>query len=393
MKNRILGKQDKKEGILEGTFLLLKKYRLRSKVYYGNLIVASHLKRGIRVEIKKTLFGTTKDGAKVMLFTLKNTQNVTVKIITYGGIITALQVPAKDGKMVDLVLGFNTFQEYLGEHPYLGAIIGRYANRITGGRFVINGAEYQLAKNEGKNHLHGGNVGFDKVVWSAEEMQSDQAVGVRLFYLSKDGEEGYPGNLRTIVTYQLTNQNELTIEYEAVTDKPTVVNLTNHSYFNLSGEGSGDVLRHEIMINADQYSVVDEDLIPTGELKPVKDSPLDFTVRRPIGARISKLEGGYDHNYVLNKNENELLLAARVFDPDSKRMMEVFTTEPGIQFYTANFLNGTLKGKSGRVYDKHGAFCLEAQHFPDAPNHAAFPTTLLNPGETYRQKTVYKFSI
>lgn len=342
---------------------------------------------------RKELFGRTKGGREVALFTLSNQQKVIVKIMTYGGIITSLQTPDREGKMADLVLGFNTLGEYLGEHPYFGAIIGRYANRIAGGRFVLDNSEYQLALNEGKNHLHGGNIGFDQVIWKAEEFNQAGAVGVRLSYLSGDGEEGYPGNLNVTVCYQLTDQNELVIEYEAVTDRPTVVNLTNHSYFNLNGESSGDILGHELMINADYYSAVDEGLIPTGELKPVKDTPLDFTVAQPIGARIGETMGGYDHNYVLRKKGNELSPAARVFAPQSGRVMEVFTREPGIQLYTANSFNGTLTGKAGQAYPKHGAFCLETQHFPDSPNQAHFPTTRLDPGATYRSKTIYQFSV
>ncbi len=346
------------------------------------------------MNIGKEPFGRTGDGREVMLYTLHNDGDVTVKIITYGGIITSLQAPDKEGKTADLVLGFNTLEEYLGAHPYFGAIVGRYANRIAGGRFVLNGTEYKLAMNEGKCHLHGGNTGFDKVVWDAEELKNGKAVGVRLSYLSKDGEEGYPGNLEVTVTYQLNNENELVIEYEAVTDKPTIINLTNHSYFNLRGEGSGDILGHEIMINADQYTVIDENLLPTGEIAPVKGSPLDFTEARPIGARIGELAGGYDHNYVLNKAQpDELSLAARVCDPESGRILEVFTTQPGMQFYTSNFLDGSLVGKSGRPYHKYAAFCLETQHFPDSPNQKHFPSTVLNPGATYRQKTIYKFSV
>lgn len=345
------------------------------------------------MNIKKEPFGKTNDGKEVMLFTLTNERNMTVKIITYGATVTSVQVPDKEGKIADVVLGFDTLPEYLAEHPYFGVIAGRYANRIANGRFVLNGAEYKLALNDGKNHLHGGIIGFDKVVWSATEINNNETVGVRLSYLSKDGEEGYPGNLNTTVQYLLNNQNELTIEYEAVTDKPTVINLTNHCYFNLSGEGSGDILGHEIRINADNYTPVDEGSIPTGELKSVQNSPFDFTASRPIGARMNELNLGYDHNYVLNKDNDNLSLAAKVYDPNSKRVMEVYTTEPGIQFYTGNYLIGTLKGKSGNQYHKHTGFCLETQHFPDSPNHTDFPTTVLNPGETYKQKTIYKFLV
>lgn len=346
------------------------------------------------MNIGKELFGRTSDGTEVILYTLRNDQNVTVKIITYGGIITSLQVPDKEGKTADIVLGFNTLEEYLGEHPYFGAIVGRCANRIAGGRFMLNGREYKLAMNAEKCHLHGGNTGFDRVVWDAEELKNDKAVGVRLTYLSKDGEEGYPGNLHVTVTYQLNSENELVIEYEAVTDKPTILNLTNHSYFNLNGEGTGDILGHEIMINADKYTVLDENLLPTGEIASVKGSPLDFTEAQVIGARIGELKGGYDYNYVLNKEQqDELSLAAWARDPESKRTMQVFTTQPGMQFYTSNFLDGSLIGKSGRPYGKYAAFCLETQHFPDSPNQENFPSTILNPGEIYRQKTIYKFSV
>lgn len=312
--------------------------------------------------------------------------------MTYGGIITSIMVPDKQAKLDDVALGFNTLESYLKKHPFFGAIIGRYGNRIARGKFVLNGGEYILARNDGKNHIHGGKLGFDKVVWEAQEIKSPTEVGVKLTYLSKDGEEGYPGNLTTTVNYLLNDQNELIIRYEAETDKPTVINLTNHTYFNLAGEGSGDILGHKIKINADSYTAVAKGLIPTGELTAVKGSPFDFTTPQTIGARIKELKGGYDHNYVLNqKSPGTLAQAAQVYEPVSGRVMEVLTTEPGIQFYTGNFLNRKLKGKSARKYQKQGAFCLEAQHYPDSPNHPQFPSTVLNPGETYRQETIYKF--
>ncbi|NLW47655.1 MAG: galactose mutarotase [Firmicutes bacterium] len=345
------------------------------------------------MKIKQEPFGKINDGKEVTLYTLENDHNMTVKIITFGGTVTSIKVPDQDGKIADVVFGFNSLPEYLEEHPFFGVIAGRYANRIAKGRFTLNGNEYNLAVNDGENHLHGGIVGFDKVVWDGSIIQTDQVVGVNLVYLSKDGEEGYPGNLRTTVKYLLNNQNELAIEYEAVTDKPTVVNLTNHSYFNLSGEGSGKILEHEILINADRYTVVDEGLIPTGELKAVKNTPFDFTIASPIGKHIDELGLGYDHNYVLNKNGNELSLAAKVYDPKSQRKMAVYTTTPGMQFYTGNNLKGDRQGKTGQTYGKHEGFCLETQHFPDSPNHPEFPTTRLNPGETYRQKTIYHFSV
>lgn len=344
------------------------------------------------MKITKSSFGKTRSGEEVELYTLKNNRDVTVKIITYGGIITELHVPDAQGKTADIVLGFNTINEYLAPHPFFGVLVGRYGNRIAGGQFALDGQTYTLAKNDGQNHLHGGITGFDKVVWDAEEIQTSDAVGLRLFYLSKDGEEGYPGNLKTTVKYLLNDENELTIHYEATTDKSTVVNLTQHTYFNLLGEGSGDVLEHEVWINADRFTAVNDALIPTGELRFVKNSPMDFTTQHSIGSTI-KAVGGYDHNYVLNKDKNGLSLAARVVEPRSGRVMETWTTEPGVQFYTGNFLDGTFAGKWGQRYEKHAGFCLETQHYPDSPNHPEFPSTRLNPGETYRQTTIYKFMI
>ncbi len=345
------------------------------------------------MNIKRETFGQTPDGRDVILFTLANGQNMVVKIMNYGGIITAIQAPDKDGNLADIVLGFNTFKEYQDGHPYFGALVGRYANRIAQGRFALNNQTYQLAINNGPNHIHGGISGFDKVVWEAHEFMNGAEAGVELQYHSRDGEEGYPGNLAVKVRYSLNDNNELRITYQATSDKPTIINLTQHSYFNLSGEGSGDILDHEIAINADSFTVVDADLIPTGEIRSVKGSPLDFTTPYRIGDRIQNVPGGYDHNYVLNKSQNELALAAQVRDPKSGRRMEVYTTQPGIQLYTANFLDGTLGGKSGKAYQKHGAFCLETQHFPDSPNQPHFPATVLQPGETYDQVTVYKFNV
>lgn len=343
------------------------------------------------MNITKTPFGQV-DGKEVFQFTLENNGNMKVSIINYGGIITSLLVPDQTGKIDDVVLGFNNLSDYLLDHPYLGAIVGRYGNRIAKGRFVLNGKEYCLAVNDGENHLHGGIVGFHRVVWAAEEYSAQDGVGVELSYLAKDGEEGYPGNLTTTVRYFLTDQNEIVINYRATTDQPTVVNLTQHSYFNLKGEGCGNILAHEVMINADQYTAVDEGLIPTGELKPVKATPLDFTDFTPIGARIKALPGGYDHNYVLKPENSKPSLAAQVREPESGRVMSVYTTEPGMQFYTGNNLDGTFTGKRGVNYDKHSGFCLETQHFPDSPNHPEFPSTVLNPGEVYRQTTIYRFS-
>ena len=328
------------------------------------------------MNIKKELFGKINNSEDVFLFTLTNNK-MTVKLINYGGIITALLVPDKNGKVDDVVLGFKTLEEYLDKeykkkNPYFGAIIGRYGNRIAKGRFSINGKEYQLAVNDGENHLHGGNIGFDKVVWHAEEIKKNHEAGVKLSYLSKDMEEGYPGNLNVAVEYILNENNELTIFYEAITDKPTIVNLTHHSYFNLAGEGNCNILNHEMMINAVKFTASDKSLIPTGELKAVKGTTMEFITAEKIGSRINQVEGGYDHNYVLNKDK-DFSFAAKVNEPESGRIMEVFTTEPGIQFYSGNFLDGTLKGKSGKYYEKHFGFCLETQHFPDSPNHRNFP--------------------
>lgn len=344
------------------------------------------------LNISKDLFGEI-DGEEVHLYTLRNTQNMSVKITNYGGIITSCLVPDKDGNVEDIVLGFNELEGYLGDHPYFGAIVGRYANRIGGSKFTLNNVEHQITQNEGENHLHGGNRYFGNVIWDAEQIQDDAFVGLKLTYFSKDGEEGYPGNLETTVIYKLNNNNELSIEYEAVTDKSTVVNLTNHSYFNLKGEGTETILNHEVEINSRQYTVVDDDLIPTGELRSVTNTPLDFTSPKKIGAEIDQLSQGYDHNYVLEKTTEGLNFAARVFEPESQRVIEAFTTAPGMQLFTGGNLNGNIVGKSGQPYEKYGAFCLETQAFPDSPNQPEFPSTVLHPGEVYRHKTIYKLSI
>jgi aldose 1-epimerase len=313
--------------------------------------------------------------------------------MTYGGIVTELHVPDRAGQLADVVLGFDGPQGYLaGNPPYFGAICGRVANRIAGAKFTLDRKEYTLAANNGPNSLHGGRKGFDKVLWKAEPAPG---TAVKLSYLSRDGEEGYPGNLSTAVTYTLTDGNELKIDYAATTDKATPVNLTNHSYFNLGGAASGNILGHELMLAADRYTPVDDSLIPTGELKPVRGTPFDFTKPTLIGARIDQVKGdpgGYDHNYVLNSGGQTLTLAARAVEPKSGRVLEMFTTEPGVQFYTGNYLDGSVKGKAGVAYQKHQGFCLEAQHFPDTVHHANFPSIILKPGKTYTQRTVYKFS-
>jgi aldose 1-epimerase len=343
--------------------------------------------------IEKMDFGKTPDGTPVELWILKN-GGITAKVMTYGAIVTELDVPDRQGKPGDVVLGFDSLEGYLAGHPYFGAAVGRVANRIAKGKFTLDGREYSLAVNNGPNTLHGGLKGFDKVVWKAEDVSGPAGPAVKLSYLSRDGEEGYPGNLAASVTYTVT-PDALRIDHTATTDKATPVNLTNHSYFNLAGPASGSILKHELMLAADQYTPVDDTLIPTGEIKSVQGTPLDFTSPTPIGARIDQLKGnpgGYDHNFVLRGGTNGPALAARVHDPESGRVMEVFTTEPGLQFYTGNFLDGTLKGKGGVVYRKHQAFCLEADHFPDSVHHSNFPTVILRPGATYTQTTIYKFS-
>ncbi len=344
-------------------------------------------------------YGTTGDGAPVQLYTLSNANGVRVAITNYGGIVTRLLVPDRDGNLGDVVLGYDSLSDYLTASPYFGAIVGRHGNRIAKGRFTLDGVEYRLATNDGANHLHGGLKGFDKVVWDAEPYRAEDEVGLRLSYVSEDGEEGYPGRLAVTVTYALTNSDELRIEYRAETDKPTAVNLTHHSYFNLAGHASGDILGHELMINADQFTPVDEGLIPTGELRDVTGTPLDFRSATAIGARIDeddeqlRFGGGYDHNWVLNDYDGSLRLVARGHEPTSGRVMEVSTMEPGMQFYSGNFLDGSNVGKGGAPYQHRAGFCLETQHFPDSPNHPEFPSTVLRPGEVYESTTIYRFFV
>jgi aldose 1-epimerase len=350
-----------------------------------------------RMNIKQEPFGKTPDGAAVTIYTLTNSSGVEARIMTYGGIVVSLKVPDRDGKMNDVVLGYDNLEGYVKNNsPYFGALIGRYGNRIAKGRFSLNGVAYKLAANNGDNHLHGGIRGFDKVVWQASPVKRAVGTALKLTYLSRDGEEGYPGNLSVTVIYTLTNKNELKIEYSATTDKATVLNLTNHSYFNLAG--AGDILSHEVMINADRFTPIDKSLIPTGELLSVKGTPMDFTTPTAIGSGIEQkyeqliFGGGYDHNWALNKNNGSLTLAARVYERNTGRVMEVYTTQPGMQFYTGNFMDGTITGKGGKVYEKRYGFCMETQHFPDSPNKPDFPSTVLRPGQRYRQTTLYKFS-
>ncbi len=351
------------------------------------------------MKIVKQDFGKTKDGISVDLYSLTNANGMKVSITTYGGIITSIIVPDKDGHMGDVVLGFDNLDDYMNKSPYFGCIVGRYGNRIAKGKFTLNGKTYTLAVNNGPNHLHGGIVGFDKVVWNAEEVRGGDYVGLKLSYLSKDGEEGYPGNLSVIVTYLLTNDNEIKIQYEATTDQPTLCNLTNHSYFNLADGGASTILDHELMIDADSITPIDETSIPTGEFMPVEGTPFDFRKPKKIGLDINDDDQqirngqGYDHNFVLNGKAGTLRLVARAVDPSTGRVLEVLTEEPGVQLYTGNFLDGSITGKGGIVYGYRHGFCLETQHYPDSPNHPNFPSTVLNPGEKYQTTTIYKFSV
>jgi len=342
------------------------------------------------MDIQKQPFGELSDGTAVDIYTLINGKGITARLMTYGAILVSLEVPDRTGKPGDIVLGYDSLDGYIKNNPYFGSIVGRYGNRIAKGRFTLDGISYELATNNDENHLHGGIKGYDKVAWKAEPVRGVGEVGVKFSYLSPDGEEGYPGNLNITVTYMLTDQNELKIGYEATTDKATPINLTHHSYFNLAGEG--DILNHKLMINAHAYTPVDAGLIPTGEVRPVKDTPFDFTTPHTIGERIAQVEGGYDHNFVLRSGGGKTELAVRVVEPGSGRIMEISTTEPGLQFYSGNFLDGTIIGKGGRAYKKHAGFCLETQHFPDSPNRPNFPSTILRPGEVYRTLTVHKFS-
>ena len=347
------------------------------------------------LNVSQKPFGQMPDGQKVTLYELTNENGLSAGVIDYGAILVSLHVPDRDGKMADIVLGFDNLDSYLKRNPLFGATVGRYANRIAHASFTLDGTEYELTANAGTNHIHGGrSKRFDKVMWKGQTFRNNEEVGVRLKYLSKDGDEGFPGNLDCVVTYILTKKNELKISYEATTDKPTIVNLTNHSYFNLAGAGHGDVLGHEIKINADFYTPSDKALIPTGEIHNVEGTPLDFTEPKMIGARIGELKQtrGYDHNYVLKNSSGSLVPAARVYEPKSGRIMEVHTTEPGMQFYTANGMRG-INGKDGKIYNRHYGFCLETQHFPDSPNKPHFPSVVLRPGQQFRSMTVFAFSI
>ena len=351
-----------------------------------------------QANVKKEDFGKAASGQTVSLFTLTNAHGLEARIMDFGGIVVSLKVPDRRGHLDDVVLGFDSPDGYATSSQYFGALIGRYANRIGKARFALNGVEYKLAANNGANHLHGGLNGFNKAVWKARPLKTRGGAALELTYLSRDGEEGYPGNLSVKVVYTLTNNNELKMEYSASTDKDTVVNLTQHSYFNLAGQGQGDILKHELMINAIRFTPIDEGSIPTGEVRSVKGTPFDFTRPTAIGLRIDqideqlKLAHGYDHNWVIEGRMGTLRKAAMIHEPTTGRVMEIWTTEPGIQLYTGNFLNGSKIGKDRKPYQLHYAFCLETQHYPDSPNKPAFPTTTLKKSARYRSTTIYRFS-
>jgi aldose 1-epimerase len=357
---------------------------------------SSHSPSG-RAGISKQPFGTTPDGTPVDLYTLRNAQGMEARIMNYGGIVVSLKVPDKGGHLGDVVLGYDKLADYIKETPYFGAMIGRYGNRIAKGRFTVNGVSYQLATNNFPNSLHGGVKGFDKCIWMAKPHEDPQEPALELHYLSHDGEEGYPANLTVTAVYTLTRDNGLRLEYTATTDRDTVLNLTQHSYFNLAGHG--DILGHEVMMPADRFTPVDSTLIPTGDLRSVEGTAFDFRKPTAIGARINqddeqlKFGKGYDHNWVFNKGLGELTLLARVTEPTSGRVLEVLSTEPGLQFYSGNFLDGTLTGKGGSAYQFRNGFCMEPQHFPDSPNHPNFPTALLKPGQVYRNTIIFRFSV
>ncbi|MCU6432581.1 galactose mutarotase [Undibacterium sp. Jales W-56] len=350
-----------------------------------------------KLAVTNALFGLLPDGRQAALYTLTNTQGMAIKLTDFGGIITEIYTPDKEGKLADVTLGFDRLEPYCGDAAFFGALIGRYGNRIAHGCFELDGKIYQLPINNGQHHLHGGPAGFYKVLWTASPYKTEQAVGVCLTYLSRDGEQGYPGNLQVSVIYELNNANEFSIRYRATTDRATPVNLTHHAYFNLAGQGT--ILDHELIINADRYTPVDAGLIPLGSLDAVAGTPFDFRAPRRIGERLNaehaqlKLGGGYDHNYVLNKSEHKIMsLAVKVHEPLSGRVLELWTQEPGLQLYSGNFLDGTMTGK-GWNYGLYSGFCIEPQHYPDAPNRPHFPSTILRPGDEYSSQSVYRFSV
>jgi aldose 1-epimerase len=366
------------------------------KLHAAILILAASMTLNAKPKLTRAEFGKTLDGVPVQIYTLTNKNGLEARISNYGGIVVSLQAPDRNGAMADVILGFDTLHDYLtSPSPYFGALVGRYGNRIGHARFTLDGVEYKLAANNGQNSLHGGVHGFNKAIWTPRELPDG---GLELTYLSKDGEEGYPGNLQVIVTYRLTDANELKIDYAATTDKDTVLNLTNHAYFNLKGAGNGDILGHIVTLNADRFTPVDAGLIPTGELRAVSGTPFDFRKATAVGARIEqndeqlKLGKGYDHNWVLDQNGAAPSLAARVEEPSSGRVLEAFTDQPGVQFYTGNSLDGSIKGKGGKPYGRFSGLCLETQHFPDSPNKPGFPSTVLKPGQAFHSTTIYRFT-
>jgi len=345
------------------------------------------------MDIQQIFFGTTPEGLQIKRFRVSNDHGMTASYINFGAILTSLKVPDRHGKDEEVTLGFDTLEDYIADIWFFGATIGRYANRIAKGKFILDGVEYQLAQNSFPSHLHGGNKGFHRMVWNGDTKIDQDSISVVFSRLSPSGEEVYPGNLHTKVTYTLNNQNELTLCYHAETDKPTPINLTNHTYWNLKGPGFGNVLDHEMTVNADYYLPTDDDRIPTGEIKSVYGTPMDFTHPTKIGDRIDQIKGGgYNHCYVLNRKDNSLCLAAKVYEPEKGRIMEVYTTEPGIQFYSGHFLD-RYKGAGGIILNKYDGFCLEAQHFPNSVNEPRLPSTILRPGNIYRQTTIYKFQV
>ena len=387
-----------KKYILRGTLVLVSIFLMATCKPKTEPTVTTESDSAQMVTINESSFGNLPDGSAVTLYTFRNAHGTEVKIIDYGGIITSLKTADRSGVFEDVVLGYDSLSGYMKAPSFFGCIVGRYGNRIAKGQFTLDGKKYNLVKNNGENHLHGGTKGFDKVMWEATPSTSADGASLKLTYVSKDMEEGYPGNLHVTVTYTLTNDNELKIDYEATTDKKTVLNLTNHSYFNLSGNTKRNILDHKLSLAASKFLPVDATLIPTGELKAVKGTPFDFTSPEIIGKRINdehpqiKAGIGYDHCWVFDKPLGTLGLGATVYDTLSGRYMEMFTTEPGTQFYSGNFLNGTVTGKFNMVYEKRYGMCLETQHFPDSPNRPEFPSVVLSPGETYKTQTIYKFS-
>ena len=375
--------------------------KIRETILYITIIflTSSCISNNSKVTIEKSPFGITVEGIDVNKYKLSNRQGMEISIINYGGIITSWTAKDKNGIYEDIVLGYNELSEYEKETPYFGAIIGRYGNRIAKGKFSIEGKEYTLAVNNGENHLHGGMKGFDKVVWDAETISTDSSVSLILTYLSKDMEEGYPGNLEVEVAYTLNNEDELSVTYKATTDKTTVINLTQHTYFNLSANFNNTILNHELILNSDSYLPVDNTLIPTGEFRDVTNTPFDFRTSKTIGQQIDeddlqlKNGFGYDHCWVLNEQDKGVRFVASAFEPQSRRFLEIFSDEPGIQFYSGNFLDGTLPSKNNGTYEFRSGFCLETQHFPDSPNHKNFPSVILRPEEDYNSQTIFKLSV